>query len=251
MSNIMRGLGLAHTLAQALENSQASSGTDRSWSDSHINALTTRKGKAHVLGPMLDVLRGDAEIVPKKRVIDTTAFKPGDPVPGGKIGDVIVRNQLRFGNWRMPRYLVNSDFVLGIASLSLTRHYNWMETQALRQVKPKNKNHIDVPEDRKLHQLNRRHLLPQYLVGQKLPGLALLNFYRENLHHLPQDFPESVLFWGTVCKNDWCYYVPGLYRNGDLHSLRICTYTRGGDDKDVLSFETPTLTDPYDAAVLI
>lgn len=243
----MRGLGLAHTLAQALDNSEASFGNNRSWKDEHINALTTRDGKTNILGPMLDVLRGDAEIVPKKRIIDTASLRPGDKVRG-KDGEVVVLNRFRVGNTRLPRFLTLGNFKLGVASQSHTRHYE--HEQSLGRPAQKPETHIDVPSDPHSLELNKRYLLPNYLVGTKLPGIALRDFYLDNPHHIPQCFSDLILFWGTICKNDWCYYVPGLYSDGSEYDMRVCTY-RAVDGKDVITNFESFLGKPRDAAVFI
>lgn len=245
MSDIMKGVGLAHTLAEAMGNSQAQFGNGRSWSDIHVNALTTNDGKSRVLGPMLDVLRGDAEVVPVKRVIYPNSVKPGDKDKFG--GGVVVLNRTRFGNKRVPHRLVVGEFTLGVASRSLTSLYEREGESGRLNEKPSTL--IDVPDDRELLALSKRHLLPKHLLGMMLPGIALRDFYLKNPHHIPAHFCGIVLFWGTICKNDWCYYVPGINsRSG--YGRRICTYRVVDGKEETLSHDDISCN-PYDAAVFI
>lgn len=245
MSDIMKGLGLGHMLAEAMDNSKAQFGNGRSWADSYINALTTNDGKSRVLGPMLDVLRGDAEIVPVKRVIYPNQMKPGDKDEFGS--GVVVLNRTRFGNKRVPRRLVVGEFALGVASRSITSLYELEGNSGCLREKPNT--HIDVPDDKKLFALSKKHLLPKYLLGRMLPGIALRDFYLKNPHHIPGHLCGIVLFWGTICKNDWCYYVPGIDGRSE-YGRRICSY-KVVDGKDVLSYDEHISYDPYDAAVFI
>lgn len=221
MLNVMKGVGLAHTLAEAFDNSKASYGSSgcRYWSDSSINKLTTNHGKERVLGPMLDVLRGDAEIIPKKRIVMKGLIKQGDiDKYGGEEHSVIVRN----------RSYLRKELVLGeftIDTISLNKNLLVQDSES--------KTEIDVPYIHDLSTLNKRWLIPKFLMGRKLPGIELRDFYVENPHHIPDHFHGIVLFWGTVCKNDWCYYVPGLYPDGQAYGKRICTY-QVVDGKDVI-----------------
>jgi hypothetical protein len=247
MSDVMKGVGLAHTLAEAFGNSEAQFGRARHWSDTYINELTTKDGKERVLGPMLDVLRGDAEIVPVKRVIDTHLVKPGDADNTRDNGSVVVLNRLT----RLPRRLTLGEFTVGVASRVLTHFYEQNQDEVARgRCKPKPETHIDVPDDDRLLGMSKRHLLPRYLIGKELPGIALRNFYVENPHHIPEWFPDIVLFWGTICKNNHCYYVPGIKRNGSVHGVRICSY-EVVDGKDVLDDMGTHSGTTYDAAVFI
>ena len=245
-SDIMKGLGLAHVLAQALDNSKARFGIRRHWNDDYVNALTTNDGKSRVLGPALDVLRGDAEIVPVKRVVYPNLVRPGDKDVDRD--GVVVLNRTRFGNRRVPHRLVIGDFTLGVASRSITEVYDREKERGSSKEKPST--HIDVPDDRRLLALSRRHLLPRYLLGKMLPGIALRDFYLKNPHHIPSHFHGTVLFWGTICKNDWCYYVPGLNSGGSGYGMRICTY-KVVAGKDVIVDYKENLSSPYDAAVFI
>jgi hypothetical protein len=243
----MKGLGLAHVLAQALDNSRARFGIGRHWNDDYVNALTTNDGKSRVLGPALDVLRGDAEIVPLKRIVYPNLMKPGDRC--GEKGDVVVLNRTRFGNRRVPHRLVIGNFTLGVASRSITDFYEREEEHGRIEKKPST--HIDVPDDPSLLALSKRHLLPRYLLGKMLPGIALRDFYLKNPHHIPSHFHGTVLFWGTICKNDWCYYVPGIESSGRYeYGRRICTYQMV-DGKEVITDYEDISINPYDAAVFI
>lgn len=244
MSDIMKGVGLAHTLAEALDNSEAQFGYGRSWRDNYVNALTTNDGKSRVLGPMLDVLRGDAEVVPVKRVIYPNSVRPGDNDEFGT--GTVVFNRTRFGNKRVAHRLVVGEFTLGVASRTLTSIYESEEGSSHPREKPRT--HIDVPDDRELLSLSKRHLLPKHLLGMMLPGIALRDFYLKNPHHVPGHLHSTVLFWGTICKNDWCYYVPGIDR-GSEYGRRIGTY-QVVDGKEV--FDCDDISgNPYDAAVFI
>ncbi len=247
MSQVMKGVGLAHTLAEALGNSEAQFGTSRSWDDSHLNELTTKDGKSRVLGPMLDVLRGDAEVVPVKRIICPNLVKPGDrdDMRGNK-GEVVL-NRTRYGNKRIPHHLILGEFTLGIASYSASRSYEHDAENGRPRTKPNT--HIDVPDDDELLNLSKRHLLPKYLLGKMLPGIALRDFYLKNPHHIPGHFFGIVLFWGTICKNDWCYYVPGISGHS-AYGRRICSY-KVVDGKDVIADYDDLSSHPYDAAVFI
>lgn len=237
----MKGVGLAHTLAQAFDNSNATFGVRRKWTDEYIDELTTKDGKAKLLGPMLDVLRGDAEIVPLRRYIDTGKIKPGIKDSDTEDG-IIVLDRLSSNGATIPERVVLNEFAVGVASLSSTNFYERNE----KITKPKT--HIDVPDDRNFLEIEKNFILPKYLLGYKLPGIALRDFYAENPHHIPEYFSSAsiILFWGTICKNDFCYYVPGL--NGkSKYGRRICTYEIV-DGKDVLDyFEVVT----EDAAVFI
>ena len=250
MSDIMKGVGLAHTLAEAFENSEASFGRGRHWTDKHIDALTTKEGKLNILGPMLDVLRGDAEIVPRKRIIYSDSVKPGDKDEYSRSDcSVVVFNRTRVGNTRIPNRLVLGEFRLGVASRETTIFYEHNQDGVESgRIKPKQETHIDVPDDDDLLQLSRRYLLPKFLIGKKLPGIALRNFYLENPHHRPECFSRIVLFWGTICKNDWCYYVPAINGTSE-YGIRICTYEVVGG-KDVIG-DFGALNNVYDAAVFI
>lgn len=251
MSDIMKGLGLAHTLAQAFDNTKANFGRGRNWTDESINKLTTKHGKAVVLGPILDVLRGDAEIVPTKRVIVNDSVKPGDKeIPGStKNNSIVVLNRLRFGNKRVPRRLVLGEFEMGVASQSMTRFYEQNQRDVDSGNIKKHNTHIDVPKDEKLLEIHQKQLLPRFLIGKKLPGVALRNFYLDNPHHIPECFCDIVLFWGTICKNDWCYYVPGL-NNSEECARRICAY-RTINNKDVLYDFASLSMHGYNSAVFI
>lgn len=182
-----------------------------------------------MLGPLLDVIRGDAEIVPKKRVIDTYSVKVGDQDKHERSDGTVVLNRLRFGNTRVPRKLVLGDFKLGVASRQMTQlleeHRDFERPET----------HIDVSEDNGMLQLIRSRFLPKYLLGKKLPGIALRDFYLDNPHHIPEYFSGIVLFWGTVCKNSHCYYVPGLH-GGSEYGRRICSH-RLIDGKEELFFD--------------
>lgn len=246
MSDVMKGVGLAHTLAEALDNSKAQFGNARSWTDNHVNALTTNDGKSRVLGPMLDVLRGDAKIVPVKRVIYPNHMKPGDKDEFGGAG-VVVLNRTRFGNKHVPRRLVVGEFVLGVASRSITSLYEREGESGRLEKKPNT--HIDVPDDQKLLALSKKHLLPKYLLGRMLPGIALRDFYLKNPHHIPRHFCGITLFWGTICKNGWCYYVPGINGRSE-YGRRICSY-KVVAGKDVIENYDDLSHNPYDAAVFI
>ncbi len=251
MSDIMKGVGLAHTLAEAFANCEAQFGRAKHWSDVRINALTTKDGKERVLGPMLDVLRGDAEIVPIKRIIDINSVKPGDADDNRSDTGVVVFNRLRFGKTRIPRHLTLGEFTVGVASRTLTDFYERNQDGVARgQYMPKPETHVDVPDDDHLLGLSRRHLLPRYLIGKKLPGIALRNFYLKNPHHIPECFSDIVLFWGTICKNDHCYYVPGITSSGSPHGVRICSYEVIGG-KDVLGDMGTNSGQTYNAAVFI
>lgn len=251
MSEVMDGVGLAHTLAEAFDHSQASSGLMRRWNNTHINALTTKDGKNRVLGPMLDVLRGDAIVVPRKRIIYTDAVKPGEKDSGSRdSSSIVLLNRFHCGNVRIPRQLILGEFKLGVASMEQTDFYERHKDEiALGRCEAKPETHIDVPSDPELVRLSRRHLLPTHLIGKKLPGIALRNFFMGNPHHIPECFSGIVLFWGTICKNDRCYYVPGIYPNGQAYGLRICTY-RVIDGIDVLG-ELEFESSQHDAAVII
>lgn len=238
MSHIMKGVGLAHTLAESFDNSEANFGSDRHWTDEYINRLTTKDGKSSVLGPMLDVLRGDAEIMPKKRVIDVDSVKSGDKDEDGGENSIVVFNRPLFKNTKVKQHLILGEFAIGVASLSLTSFYERNQDRIERGDLKRKETHIDVPDDPNLLELDRELLLPKYLLDQRLPGIALRNFYMENPHHIPECFSGIVLFWGTICKNEWCYYVPGIYRDGSKYERRICTY-KVVDGKDILgSFES-------------
>lgn len=218
MSNVMKGLGLAHTLAEALDNSQAQFGTDRFWTDRYINTATTNDGKSRVLGPMLDVLRGDAEIVPVRRVIYPTLVKPGDK---DEFGDgTVVLNRTHCGNKKIPHRLIIGEFALDVVT--------------------------SRDASGEMSVLSKEHLLPKYLLDQLLPGIALRNFYLENPHHIPEQFRGNVLFWGTICKNGWCYYVPGIRSDGSRCDMRICAY-KVIDGKDVLGEDQTFPRLDYDA----
>lgn len=244
MSYIMSGVGLAHMLAEALDNSKANFGTRLGWTDAYVNKLTTKDGKKRVLGPMLDVLRGDAEIVPKKRVIVQDFVKPGDKDMDGDDEGVVVFNRLPANG---QQHLVVGEFALGIASRIRTRIYEDRQSEIEEGKFTVPKTHVGVPDDREFLELDEELLLPKHLRGRNLPGIAVRNFFVENPHHIPECFSRITLFWGTICKNDWCYYVPGIDVNGSPYGRRICTYETI-DGEDVLDdFEH----DDNDAAVFI
>lgn len=253
MSEVMKGTGLAHVLAEALSNSKAQFGQNKSWSDQYVNRLTTVHGKKELLGPLLDVVRGDAAIVPRKRIIDNFSVKPGDRDVGGNSEGVVVLNRQRFGNKRVQRYLTLGEFQIGVASWSMNDSYKAIEPDNRRTMP---NGYIDVPIDPKMHTISKRCLLPKYLIGKQLPGIALRDFYLKNPHHLPECFFGITLFWGTVCKNSWCYYIPGIEAAGPgrvcAQNMRICDYTIV-DGRDVLSdFDhNSSLIYRYDAAVFV
>lgn len=220
MYEIMKGVGLAHELCQSLQNSEAACGERRNWNNQNIKALTTKQGKKEILGPLLDVVRGDAEIVLKRRVIIQNALKPGD-VAGINGNGTIVRNRVPKGKNK----LVVGNFTLGVASRSRTEFYK--KDSAAPET------HIDVPHGPYFTTIDKRRLLPNHIIGQELPGIAVRDFYLENPHYIPECFGEITLFFGTICKNDLCYFVPGIHANGEPYGRRICFY-EVVDGKDVL-----------------
>ncbi|HUQ30188.1 MAG TPA: hypothetical protein VM103_01570 [Candidatus Paceibacterota bacterium] len=156
------------------------------------NTLIKRLCETDVLGNALDILRGDAVAVPVKRRVNLSA----DPVL--EEGHSVLKH-LRQGKhlWSEIRLTV----------------MNPRDLQYTFRHLPSEANFRSVPED----SLNRHTLMPRFLRGQRPANICMRDYLLANQHLIP-DGPRDwfdgtpLLFWGTICRNDHCPYVPGMSR---------------------------------------
>lgn len=158
---------------------------------SYDNELIKRLCEGDILGDVLDVLRGDAHVAPVRRRIDLSAE------PALKSPNHAVVKHLRQGKkfWDEIRLaLIEPDDL----------HYT-----------PQSVPHKHLRGSPKVWDLNWRTMMPKYLHGQRPANSCLRDFLIENPHLVPRHwcFSRPILFWGTVCKNDSCEYVPGMTRS--------------------------------------
>ncbi len=163
------------------------------------NALIKKLCESGVLGDALDILRGDAQAVPVKRIVDLNA----DPVL--EKGHSVVKH-LKQGKaqWDRVRLAVLDPDAL---------HYTYSSVRRSIDAVPS--------EWRDMTLLNRRTMMPRYLKGQRPANICLRDFFFENQHLIPRrwfDFAmlsKPLLFWGTICRNERdTLYVPGLSSSG-------------------------------------
>ena len=135
---------------------------------------------------MLDVLRGDAEIVPVNRTVNLSA----DPVLDD--GHQVVKHLKQGKSVPLHKIRLSCIYPAG----------------------------LDYDPD--VLCLNRRTLRPHFLKGQKPANICMRDFFIENSHHMPNRWVSGlpILFWGTICRSPNGLYVPGIL-GGRKYDRRI------------------------------
>jgi hypothetical protein len=154
------------------------------WSNTEIKKLC----ESDILGHALNILRGDAEVIYPKRLIDLTATPTLDD------GHSIVKH-LRQGKkyWHDLRFVLIDPYALQYVDSNI----KWVRRK----------------DTQTLTGLNRETMMPRFLKHQLPANICLRNFLLQHQHLIPQEWwfrANSILFWGTICRTERCIYVPGM-----------------------------------------
>ncbi len=151
------------------------------------NELIKRLCESNILGDALDILRGDAQAVPIERVVDLGAE------PEIKDGSVVVKHVKQgVKPWRDIRLALIDPRDLHYTRLGIP--------------------YDQEPPDQRIMEINPRTMRPHFLKGQRPANILMRDFLLEIPHLIPHDWvPRApIVFWGTVCKSDTTYWVPGI-----------------------------------------
>lgn len=173
------------------------------------NELIKKLCESDILGDALSILRGDMEVTPVKRVLDMNAS------PSLKDDHRIVRH-VKGGKkeWSKIRLALLDPYDL---------HYE----------------HPRAPLRRKsMVGLDKRHLVPRFLLGQKHANMNLRDFFLKNQHLIPRRWEyvsEPILFWGTLLDKVGYLSVPGMWRPSGFNKWQ--NYDRRVDRPGTISLD--------------